>query len=481
MAVIVLMRTLRRGGNFFWGHFRTIMNQPTGTPQRKWINEVPNEGLIHYRNLFNEGRIMPTTPKALAEVLVQKNYEFIKPLQVRAGIGRILGVGILLAEGDEHRMQRKNLMPAFSFRHVKDLYPVFWSKSCEMIDAIQSAIRLDTLQETSSDKSAPAVEISQWTSRATLDIIGVAGMGHDFNAIQDPDAEIMSTYRKIFQPTGQAKLLGLLSLFVPNWMIRLLPVQRNDDIRSAAATIRRVCRQLIQKKKINIDQDGKNSGIDIISVALESKAFSEENLVDQMMTFLAAGHETTATAMVWAVLALCRNPEYQERLRKEVRAELPSPKDTAATVTSEILDRLQFLQAVCNEVLRIYAPVSITLREAANDTSIQGQYVPAGTKVVIAPLAINNSKALWGPDADKFNPDRSGAESNFSFLTFLHGPRSCIGQAFAKAEFASLLAALVGRFEMELEDPDMEIKIQTGITSRIKGGLKIRLKEVEGW
>lgn len=421
---------------------------------------------------------------------MQKNYEFIKPPQVRAGLGRLLGVGILLAEGEEHRIQRKNLMPAFAFRHIKDLYPIFWTKSCELVQAIQSTVQAEAGQMPSDTKKAPAVEISQWTSRATLDIIGVAGMGHDFGCVKDPNTEIMSTYRKVFQPTGQAKILGLLSFVFPVWLIRVIPVQRNDDIRSAAATIRRICRQLVEQTKTTIEQEGKNSGIDIISVALESKAFSEDNLVDQMMTFLAAGHETTASAMVWAILSLCRNPDYQSRLREEVRAQLPSPDSTDTPVTSEVLDKLHFLHAVCNEVLRLHSPVPITLREAANDTFIQGQYVPAGTKIVVAPLAVNNSAAQWGPDAATFNPDRwmgpgransGGAESNFSFLTFLHGPRSCIGQAFAKAEFACLLAGLVGRFEMELEEPDREIDIQTGITARIKGGLRVRMKEVQGW
>ena len=74
-----------------------------------------------------------------------------------------------------------------------------------------------------------------------------------------------------------------------------------------------------------------------------------------------------------------------------------------------------------------------------------------------------------------------GASSNYAFLTFLHGPRSCIGQAFAKAEFAVLMAGLVGRFEMELEDAQAEVKIQTGITMRPRDGLKVRMRVVDGW
>ena len=135
------------------------MKEPTGVPQRRWANEVPNEGLIHYRTYFNQGRLVPTTPKALAEVLVQNSYEFVKPLQIRAGTSRILGVGILLAEGEEHRIQRKNLLPAFSFRHVKDLYPVFWSKSCELVETIQTTVRAEGPQLTSDGEKAPAVDV----------------------------------------------------------------------------------------------------------------------------------------------------------------------------------------------------------------------------------------------------------------------------------------------------------------------------------
>jgi len=185
---------------------------------------------------------------------------------------------------------------------------------------------------------------------------------------------------------------------------------------------------------------------------------------------------------------LCKHPSMQARLRQEVRANLP-PLDDDIPVTSEMLDKCHYLQAVCNEVLRFYAPLPLTLREAARDTSILGQYVPKGTTILIAVWAINQSTALWS-DAGEFNPDRwmgpgkansGGAGSAYSFMTFLHGPRSCIGQQFAKAEFASLLAAVAGRFEFELEDKDVKIDIKTGITARPKDGLNVILRPVDGW
>lgn len=381
-------------------------------------------------------------------------------------------------------------MPAFAFRHVKDLYPTFWSKSGEMVKAISAELQSEASRAYSDEKKAPVIEIAQWLSRATLDIIGVAGMGQDFGAIQDPNTELSSTYRSIFSPNRQARFLGLLGLIIPMWFVRLLPFKRNFQIQEASNSIRRVARGLIEKKKEKMNQKEGRVDKDIISIALESGGFTDENLVDQMMTFLAAGHETTASAGAWAIYALCQNPEIQTRLREEVRNGLPSISDTNTPVTSEMLDKLPFLHAVCNEVLRVWSPVPMTLREAACDSSILGQFVPKGTKIIISAWGMHVSTEQWGPDAAKFNPDRwmgagkannGGAESAYSYLTFIHGPRSCIGQAFAKAEFACLLAAVVGRYEMELEDKEYVVKIQSGITARPKDGLRVRMREVEGW
>lgn len=89
----------------FMGHSERIMKEPTGIPMRDWANEVPNDGLIRYLHWFNNERVLITSERALSEVLVTKNYDFIKPNLIRTGLARILGVGILLAEGDEHKVR----------------------------------------------------------------------------------------------------------------------------------------------------------------------------------------------------------------------------------------------------------------------------------------------------------------------------------------------------------------------------------------
>lgn len=369
-------------------------------------------------------------------------------------------------------------MPAFSFRHIKELYPIFWAKSQEMVACIEAQLK----------KNAPdnSVEIGEWISRATLDIIGLAGMGQDFNSLKDPDTKLNRVYRNVFQPSRTARILGLLQFFIPNSVLRALPLKRNDDVLTASQVARETSRQLIQAKKEKMEKKETLSP-DIISVALESGGFTDEKLVDNMMTFLAAGHETTASSFTWAIYLMCQKLEVQTRLREAIHASIPSLSDSMDHVK---LDGIAYLHAVCNEVLRIYSPVPMTLRDAAHDTTILGQFVPRTTKIIISPWAINLNKQLWGEDAEEFNPDRwmapgqansGGAVSNYAFLTFLHGPRSCIGQRFAIAELACLLAAFVGKYEFEMVNPDEKIEIKSGITARPTNGMHIKLKLVEGW
>ncbi|KAK3330238.1 cytochrome P450 [Apodospora peruviana] len=485
------------GNAFFIGQYKEIIRNPTGTPMLKWINSIPNNGLIRYLGLFNQERLLITSPEALSEVLVTKSYHFQKPGHVRYTLGRILGVGVLLAEGDEHKSQRRKLLPAFAFRHIKDLYPLFWRKAQEGVEAMTEQILTDAAKGRKKEISAETeeattgirpdtavIEAGGWASRITLDIIGITGLGRDFGAIKDPNNELNQTYQHLFKPTKQARILNLLSMFfVPGWLINMLPVQRNGDIQSAANFIRATCADLIEEKKQKLARK-ELVDVDILS----------------LMTFLAAGHETTASSMTWAIYLLAKHRHVQDRLRAEVRERLPSIAggDGSSTVSSMDIDHMPFLNAVCNEVLRYFSPVPLTLRQAVCDTSIQGHFVAKGTSITLVPWAINKSESMWGPDALQFNPDRwmlkgegdkhaasGGAKSNFAFMTFLHGPRSCIGQSFAKAEFACLLAAWIGRFSFELDNKEMadekKLEIKGGVTARPARGLHVRATVIDGW
>lgn len=126
--------------DFLLSQSKRIFNAPTGFPQIEWMTTVPNDGLIRYSLWFQE-QILLTTPAALSEVLVTKSYDFVKSPSLRNFLHPILGIGLLLAEGDRHKTQRKELMPVFSLRHTKSLYPMFWQKAGEMVHLVASSLQ----------------------------------------------------------------------------------------------------------------------------------------------------------------------------------------------------------------------------------------------------------------------------------------------------------------------------------------------------
>lgn len=200
-----------------------------------------------------------------------------------------------------------------------------------------------------------------------------------------------------------------------------------------------------------------------------------------MLTYLRADrcrHETTSSALTWASYLLSQHPEVQTRLRSEIHASIPDAK-TLSDPDFEIADLLEsmpYLNGVCNEVLRLYPTIPVTARVAIRDTTVASHFIPNGTMLFVVPWAINRNPALWGPDAGDFVPERwidkesgratmnGGSDSNYAFLTFLHGPRSCIGERFARAELRALLAAFVGSFEMELANPHEKVVVGGTVT-----------------
>jgi len=200
-------------------------------------------------------------------------------------------------------------------------------------------------------------------------------------------------------------------------------------------------------------------------------------------------HETTSSALTWAVYLLSTHPDWQQQLREEIREHLPSMSSGEIPSDAEI-EALPILNAVCNETLRLYPTVPLTIRQSTRATHIGTQPIPKGTRVHLVPWAINRSRDLWGEDSEKFLPGRwlqpgtantGGAKSNYAQITFLHGPRSCIGMGFAKAEFKCLLAGVVGRFELRMADPEERVWPAGVITTKPVHGMHLKMRAVEGW
>ncbi|KAK2024499.1 cytochrome P450 [Colletotrichum zoysiae] len=463
------------------------------------VKSIPNNGLIRYYGAFSRELVLVTKPHALREMLGVKAYDFGHSDLVKLAMKRFTGSNLGFLSDEDTKRHRKSLLPAFTTAHIRALVPLFWSKAEEMtacFDSEQAARGADVV-----------LSLGEYGSRATLDGIGLAGMGYNFDTLRDPDNELRRRYRQmIMEPTRAFYWIELLSHHVDFRLLLRLPLKKNLEVVEASNYLRGVARTVIQERKKALLQTknggasgnaaGPGDGKDIITVALASGSFHGEQLVDHVMTFLTAGHESTATAFEWTMYELGRNPEIQRRLRSEITAvSFDGPADSAGSPRPSpgiVVQDLPYLNAVLSEVLRHYPFIPLLVRVAQKDTSLVGQPIPKGTPVLYSAMAINHDEQLWGPDAHQFRPDRwlpsspgngnnslqVGTMGNFSMLTFGAGSKSCIGHAFARAELACLVAAVVRRFEIELVNAETAGRIKFGLTNKSSEGMLARLRPV---
>jgi cytochrome P450 len=294
------------------------------------------------------------------------------------------------------------------------------------------------------------LEIGDWNTRATLDIIGVAGLGRDFNTLKDPEGEIVQDYNALTEITPEKAFFFVLNIIFPVWLVSRIPFWRIPrEAEKIARSLYTFAFNLARERRADLAQleakPSQHTQNDILTLLIKSNDFTDDELAHQMLTMMAAGHETTANTLSWCIYLLAQHPEIQNRLREEIRSALPSPSQYSSTSESTtVIDDLPLLNAVCNETFRLYPVVPITSRQAVRETTLGPYKIPIGTNIYIVPWAINRSTRFWGEDAMVFTPNRwidadpvtgkekikssGGATGAFSLLTFLHGPRSCIGQ-----------------------------------------------------
>lgn len=313
----------------------------------------------------------------------------------------------------------------------------------------------------------------------------------DFKSVAHPDNELTKNYTTGFNSSKSAQRRRLLALLLPAWLLNILPLKRNRELNIALNTIRKTITDLLDDRKVGL-QSGETPS-DILGAIMSSGGLDSEALTHQCMTFLGAGQETSASALSWSLFEISRSPAIQERIRQEVRENIPSPDCELAAAVAAV-DNLKYTSAVVSEALRLHAPVHMLQRIAKQKLTVSGVPCPKGTNFRISIWALNHSPGQWSSDPLKFDPDRwlldpaGGAADLYSFNTFSHGPRACIGERFARAEMLTLIAALIGRYNVEFvgtgetvnPNPD-EASIEMGVTTKFEGGLHLRLRRVDGW
>ncbi|VDB89892.1 unnamed protein product [Peniophora sp. CBMAI 1063] len=480
-------RSLRRiagppDASLLSGHFAQFFTPHAMSYQDHVMNTYGR--LFKLNGYFGAQILVTSDVKALYEIVV-KHVDIFDSAEYFLELTRLsFGKGLLAVPmaGDAHKRQRRLVNPAFNQAHLRRMIPIFHKVSQELREILTADIKRTGREET---------DIVEIMGRAALELISQAGFGYTFGVLNGTDTDYSYAVKRII-PNG-AKLfkyrpfIPFLTHNFPGWLLRtvgkLIPMDSLQQQFNLVDTLTMAAEQIWEDKKRAhaMGEKASNSemsqGRDILSILLNenSKAAEEDRLPDdellgQINTFLFAGTDTTSNALSRILYLLGLNPDVQTKLRQElVEAGAPDNLDY------DLLDRLPYLEAVCRETLRLYAPVRFLQRVARQDhvlplqepiLDVNGKimsevFVPKGTAVYCNIIGVNTDPAIWGPDAKEWKPERwlsplpesvisahiPGIYTNT--LTFAGGSRSCIGFKFSQLEMKVMLSQFLPAFRFE--------------------------------
>ncbi|TRM56549.1 cytochrome P450 [Schizophyllum amplum] len=447
---------------FFGAHRETMGSADPAGFYEGWAREY---GLAYaLPGPLGATRVVLLDPKALAHFYARETWTYVNLRISKIFIENLFGRGILSAEGENHKRQRKALSPAFSNTAIRSLTSVFYD-SVYKVKAIWDGLLEPTTEE------GVIIDVQFWMNRISLDSIGIAGFGHDFGTIAGQPSPIIDSFEG-FGKLGSSivgTLIFILTPFLP--FLDYVPTASKKLTDRVRAILTVIADEMLEQSRLGTE--GLLAQKSIIGQIIKA----EKDTSDLRMTreevlaqnvLLIAGYETTSISLTWALTELSKKPEQQQRLRDEL-----AQIGIADATWEQFTNNLPYLDAVALEVLRLHPAVDTTTRVAAEDDviplgtpantttgeAVSQIVVPKGTTVIAPIHAINRSRDLWGEDADTFRPERWLDEQSLGpaqelqghkhLMSFIDGPRMCLGRGFALAEFKAVLSTLIRNYTFE--------------------------------
>jgi cytochrome P450 len=373
-----------------------------------------------------------------------RNYD--KATRSSAKISSICGRSLLTSNGDTWKRQRRLMQPSFHRQQIAGLAADMTHLTAGMLERWQAA-----------SVNGQTLDIAAEMMRLTYHIVAKTLMGaegdRDSSAIEQAIPTLLT---HTFRRWGK----------VMDWP-EYVPTPGNIRFRRALRVVDEIVYRLIEEHRA--DRGKRN----FLSLLLDERdeetgdAFSDSDLRNESITFLLAGHETTANALAWTFYLLSQNPEVLQQLRAELSAVLDGRPPAV-----EDLPRLSFTTMVLQEAMRLYPPIWALERRAIAEDVIGGFYIPAGSSVVISPYVMHRKEEFW-PEAERFDPTRFSHRRR-AYIPFGSGQRLCIGSEFAMMEARLIVAMVSQACRLELL-PGEVVTPEPGITLRPKNGLRMRV------
>ncbi|WP_054815235.1 cytochrome P450 [Nocardia arizonensis] len=383
------------------------------------------------------------TPAGAAEVF-RAPVELLEPPRPNPIEPLVGSASLILSSGERHRADRALLTPAFHRARVRELGRVIRDSA------------LDEIGRAESWRPGARVDSRAAARAITLRVILGAVFGGDDIARRDDYAAAVTDFLDAFSaPLMLVPALRMGAFGQTPW----------DRFRAARERLDRLIRADIAYRR----ETARPGDTDILATLLAARradgaAISDDELCDQVRTLIVAGHETTATSLVWALLHLHRNPSALARLRAEIR-ELGTGADPTEMAA------LPYLDAVCQETLRLHPPVPIVLRQLTGPLAIRGVALSAGDIVGVTVPLLHSDRDVWS-DPRRFRPERflERRYGPFEYAPFGGGHRRCVGATLADYELRIVLATILGRVRLALTPRDARGRLPLTVPHNIATG-----------
>jgi cytochrome P450 len=386
-------------------------------------------------------------PAAIREMLLEKLDIYPKSVVTKSLLRPAIGESLFIAEGAHWRWQRRTAAPVFSHRNVMALAPVMTAAAERSAERIGSA-------------GPRAVDMLDEMVRATFDVISEVTFSSDGSFDRDAVHQAIDAY---IGEAGKVSLLDVLG--APDWLPRPARVRNAREM----SDMRRAADAAIDARAAR-GPGAVPDLLDLLRGGEDPKSGRRMNtgeIRDNLLTFIVAGHETTALTLAWALYLCAFDEDVQNRARDEARRVLQG-----RAASGEDVARLPFIRQIIDEALRLYPPAGIVSRTARRDDVLRNRAIAAGDTVMIPIYALGRHHRLWDAP-DTFRPERFADRDTidrFAYLPFGDGPRICIGASFALQEAVIILATLLSRFRFRAV-PGRDPKPVMIITLRPEGGV----------
>ena len=377
-------------------------------------------------------------PDHVRHVLVDHHNNFTKGIGIER-VAILLGNGLMTSEGDEWRTQRRLVQPSFHRTVIATWMPHIHAANQRLATKWAAAAR-----------SGSTVNVTQDMSEVTLDVVLRALFGDDLDRLGSPSGD--NPFALLTDNTARNLAFAYQFRQLGKRIMADVERRRREDVRSN----------------------------DIVSLLIDARdrqtgePMSDRQMLDEILTLIVAGHETTASSLNWFWYLLTQSPEVAAHLHAEVDA-----RPTDAPGYEQLAD-YPYVRRALDETLRLYPPGWLLTRRSIASSPIGNYVLPPRTDVLISPYLIQRHPAYWPQpetfDPDRFLPEANAARNRFVYLPFGLGPRACIGEHLALIEMHAHVATLARRFELMLA-AGQTIEMEPQVNLRTRQPLHMHIRE----